>query len=320
MAAVGCGSSSSGDMGATPGGAQDNDLANTQIEQGGVPKPEAITVEGMLNAHDLPLDAALCEKDLCINAALGVAPALDTRKSAMFLQMGFESGIDPATFHRTPLNLGVVVDRSGSMAGTKLVAVRTALSHLLDQLNEADRLALVLFDHTVSVLLPSTPVSDRESIRDALARDRGRRRDRHGRGPACRLRTGGAERRPGGCVGPGDGAHRCADQHRRHEYRHLRQPGQRERRPRDRPDRVRRGHRPESGPGSLHLQATRRQLLLLAGQRQDRHGVRHRLRLPGHAARLRSRSSRWCLPLDSASRACTATRRGRWAARPRKST
>jgi Ca-activated chloride channel family protein len=168
MAVAGCGSSSS-DMGATPGGAQDNDLANTQIEQGGVPKPEAVTVEGMLNAHDLPLDAVACEKDLCINAELGVAPALDTRKSAMFLQMGFDSGIDAATFHRTPLNLGVVVDRSGSMAGTKLVAVRTALSHLLDQLTEADRLALVLFDQNVNVLLPSTPVSDRESIRALLA-------------------------------------------------------------------------------------------------------------------------------------------------------
>jgi Ca-activated chloride channel homolog len=167
MALVGC-SASSADMGATPGGAQDNDLAQTQIEQGGVPKPEAITVEGMLNSHDLPLDAVACEKDLCINAALGVAPALDTHKSAIFLQMGFGSGIDAATFHRSPLNLAVVVDRSGSMAGTKLMAVQTALSHLLDQLGEADRLALVSFDQNVSVLRESAPVSDRESIRALL--------------------------------------------------------------------------------------------------------------------------------------------------------
>ncbi len=167
MSVAGCGSSSAG-MGATPGGAQDNDLANTQIEQGGVPKPEAVTVEGMLNSHDLPLDGVACEKELCINAAVGVAPALDTHRSAVFLQMGFDSGIDAATFHRLPLNLGVVVDRSGSMAGTKLTAVRTALSHLLDQLSEADRLAIVLFDQNVSVLLESTPVSDRESIRALL--------------------------------------------------------------------------------------------------------------------------------------------------------
>jgi Ca-activated chloride channel family protein len=168
-------SASGGSLGATPGGAQDNDLAEKQIDQGGVPRPEAITVEGMLNAHDLPLAGVACEQDLCINAAYGVAPSLDTRRSAVFLQMGFDSGINAATFKRSPLNVAVVVDRSGSMAGTKIQAVRTALSRLIDQLNQADRLAIVMFDDRVELLLPSTPVADREALRALLPKiyDRG---------------------------------------------------------------------------------------------------------------------------------------------------
>ena len=63
-------------MGATPGGAQDNGLAQTQVSQGGVPKPEAFTVEGLLNQYDLPLESLPCTQDLCIDAAYGVASVL----------------------------------------------------------------------------------------------------------------------------------------------------------------------------------------------------------------------------------------------------
>jgi hypothetical protein len=44
------------------------------------------------------------------------------------MQLGFSSMIDPDSFRRSPQNLAVVVDRSGSMNGTKILAVRTALS------------------------------------------------------------------------------------------------------------------------------------------------------------------------------------------------
>jgi Ca-activated chloride channel homolog len=154
-----------GDMGATPGGAQDNGLANQQIEQGGVPEAEDITVAGMLNQHDLPLETPSCTTSLCINAGYGVAPALDTDRGAVFVQIGFASGIDPATFHRAPLNLAVVVDRSGSMGGEKLASVKTALGKLIDQLDEGDRFALVLFDDQIDVLQASAPVTDRAALK-----------------------------------------------------------------------------------------------------------------------------------------------------------
>jgi Ca-activated chloride channel family protein len=170
LLAAGSGCSASNDLGATPGGAQDDALANEKIEQGYVPMPEDITVEGVLAAHDFPLEGPACEQELCINSAYAVAPTLDRQRASVFVQIGFDTGIDGETFHRSPLNLSVVVDRSGSMAGEKIVAVRTALGKLLDQLNTYDRLSIVLFDDRVDVLLPSTYVTDRESIRDLLPR------------------------------------------------------------------------------------------------------------------------------------------------------
>jgi len=157
-------------MGATPGGAQDNGLAQTQVNNGQVPKPEAFTVEGLLNQYDLPLESQPCDQDLCIDAAYGVAPVLVENRSAVFVQIGFSSGIDAATFHRLPLNLSVVIDRSGSMSDdSKLVSVKQALYHLIDQLDEGDRLSIVLFDDRVDVLVEPSMVTDRTKLKNAVA-------------------------------------------------------------------------------------------------------------------------------------------------------
>jgi len=168
-AQAGCSGSSAASMGATPGGAQDNALAATQIQEGLVPRPEDFTVAGLLAQYDLPLADNSCDQALCIQAAYGVAPVLYQNKGAVFVQMGFSSGIDETTFERSPLNLAVVVDRSGSMAGQKLTAVKLALSQLVNQLTAQDRLALVLFDDRVDVILPSTPVTNPASIQATIA-------------------------------------------------------------------------------------------------------------------------------------------------------
>lgn len=62
---------------------------------------------------------------------------------------------------RAPLNLALVLDRSGSMSGHKLEYVKRAATHALKLLDQRDRVALVIYDDQVEVLAPSQAVDDK---------------------------------------------------------------------------------------------------------------------------------------------------------------
>lgn len=59
---------------------------------------------------------------------------------------------------RTPVNLALVIDRSGSMSGYKLQQAKQAARHLVQQLRDVDRLAIVHYGSDVKSL-PSLPAT-----------------------------------------------------------------------------------------------------------------------------------------------------------------
>ncbi|MEA5401227.1 VWA domain-containing protein [Synechococcus sp. BA-124 BA4] len=67
---------------------------------------------------------------------------------------------DASRRERPPLNLALVIDRSGSMGGTKFSFARKAARFLAGELTGRDRLAIVSFDDEVQIVVPSRPVSD----------------------------------------------------------------------------------------------------------------------------------------------------------------
>ena len=70
---------------------------------------------------------------------------------------------------RIPVNLAIVLDRSGSMAGQKFVLARRAVEQALEQLEPEDRFALVVYDDNIDVLAESTRATP-DAKRSALAR------------------------------------------------------------------------------------------------------------------------------------------------------
>ena len=142
------------DVGVTQGGSQDIGVARDIIEQGGIPGHDYFTAEGLFSEHDLPLSGDECEQVLCPRTATSAISPLDDPSDRLLVQLGFGTNID-ADFQRRLLNLALAVDISGSMGVEKMEAVQDALSVMLDQLDEGDRLSIVAFDDQAELRLDS---------------------------------------------------------------------------------------------------------------------------------------------------------------------
>lgn len=69
------------------------------------------------------------------------------------------SAVEHQGDERPPLNISIVIDRSGSMAGDKIEHARLAARRLVNVLDEGDRVAIVSYGSDVSVDFSSRPVS-----------------------------------------------------------------------------------------------------------------------------------------------------------------
>jgi Ca-activated chloride channel family protein len=76
----------------------------------------------------------------------------------------------PADTRHVPINLGLVLDTSGSMEGPSIEAVRASAHQLVDKLSDGDRLSIVAFDSSARILVPSIALSpaNRARVADAI--------------------------------------------------------------------------------------------------------------------------------------------------------
>jgi Ca-activated chloride channel family protein len=71
-----------------------------------------------------------------------------------------------------PLNLSLVLDKSGSMSGHKIADLRSAAKMAIDQLTPEDIVSLVIFDDTASVVFASQRAADKQVLKSAVDRIR----------------------------------------------------------------------------------------------------------------------------------------------------
>ena len=127
---------------------------------------------------------------VCLWACLGLASSVTQAKEGGGKQIRLDVGLAHPTMHigehgkaenhlrialtgfelptdkdRMPVNVALVIDKSGSMQGQKIEQARRAAAAAIDRLHADDIVSIVTYDSEVAVVLPATKATDREGIK-----------------------------------------------------------------------------------------------------------------------------------------------------------
>ncbi|MCA9126651.1 MAG: VWA domain-containing protein [Planctomycetales bacterium] len=112
------------------------------------------------DAKQVKLDVALANPTMLVG---------EDAKKENYLRIGITGFELPSDKQRLPVNVAIVIDKSGSMQGEKIEQARKAAIQAIDRLRDSDIVSVVTYDSSVNVLVPATKASDRETIRKQIA-------------------------------------------------------------------------------------------------------------------------------------------------------
>jgi Ca-activated chloride channel family protein len=108
---------------------------------------------------------------LRMDGRLGHARLLADREGHTYLFVNVVAPAEVAASARIPLNLAIVIDRSGSMRGKRLLNAQRAARGAIQRLRDGDVLSIVTYDTETDVVLPSTVIDSDSRARATVAID-----------------------------------------------------------------------------------------------------------------------------------------------------
>jgi Ca-activated chloride channel family protein len=105
---------------------------------------------------------------LTLNSKPAFSVLKSGEKQTTWIRVGLKGFHLTSEAERAPLNVAIVLDRSGSMQGEKLQRAREAAVNALEVLKPTDIVSVIAYDTDVSVLVPATRLTDREQVASVI--------------------------------------------------------------------------------------------------------------------------------------------------------
>src|SRR6185295_3315468 len=105
-----------------------------------------------------------------VDVALAKPYLLAGQKQTNYLRVGLTGIPINDSGRRTPVNVAIVLDKSGSMTGEKLRKAKEAALTSIGRLGPNDIVSVIAYDDAVNVLIPATKMSDPLVLRAAIER------------------------------------------------------------------------------------------------------------------------------------------------------
>ena len=135
------------------------------VNQGQMPPKDAVRTEELINYFSYNYAQPTGSDPVKISTEIGACPW--NEKHRLF-SIGIKAK-EIAGENLPASNLVFLIDVSGSMYGaTRLDLVKSSLKLLVNNLREKDKVAIVVYAGSAGEVLPSTPGSDKQKIREAL--------------------------------------------------------------------------------------------------------------------------------------------------------
>ena len=116
------------------------------------------------------LVAPAAAKQISLDVSMANPTLLAEKKQTTYLKVGLTGFEMSSKGRRTPVNVALVIDKSGSMSGEKIAKAREAAKFAVRRLSRHDIVSVVAYDSTVRVVVPATRLSDKETVCRAIDR------------------------------------------------------------------------------------------------------------------------------------------------------
>ena len=149
------------------------------LREGRLPPADAVRVEELVNYFPYGYEPPANGTPVAVHAEVTGCPWQPAHR---LVRIGLAAKALPRG-ERPPASLVFLIDVSGSMAmGNKLPLVKSALRLLVEQLDEADSVAIVVYAGASGLVLPATSGARKQEILEAIERleEGGRKHGREG--------------------------------------------------------------------------------------------------------------------------------------------